>query len=313
MQEARQHGSPYLSVCHICPSHVPFIMRGCIERKPIAVEGVSSVHHWPLGWYRYGRGCLSQIFESTYEILRRLCASIGNPRIGEVRSAKGVLVILPREAGDCCGIWVGALFHEIVGLLKPEINAVEMTSKFGSVRRRGSHLFQNVLLVFSSMDQGIGCSKVAGGCKGRTALVTLASLQIDSRKREYLVGYISGGPDLGQLAAHTLRTTGRRRPSWGGRRRTRSSTRRWRLPGQDTSDQQHQNRFAELHGPPAEWMHMLNHRLGVYTHSILRDALFHLTAPTVRFPDSAFACARCSRCTSRWPPTCDSIIEDFQI
>jgi hypothetical protein len=30
MQEARQHGSPYLSVCHICPSHVPLIMRGCI-------------------------------------------------------------------------------------------------------------------------------------------------------------------------------------------------------------------------------------------------------------------------------------------
>src|ERR1019366_5675750 len=31
MQEARQHGSPYLSVCHICPPHVPLIMRGCIS------------------------------------------------------------------------------------------------------------------------------------------------------------------------------------------------------------------------------------------------------------------------------------------
>jgi len=30
MQEPRQHGSPYLSVCHICSLYVPLFMRGCI-------------------------------------------------------------------------------------------------------------------------------------------------------------------------------------------------------------------------------------------------------------------------------------------
>src|SRR6266849_7714439 len=30
VQEARQHDSPYLSVCHICRWYVPLFMRGCI-------------------------------------------------------------------------------------------------------------------------------------------------------------------------------------------------------------------------------------------------------------------------------------------
>src|ERR1017187_439525 len=30
VKEARQHGSPYLPVCHIRPLYVPLFMRGCI-------------------------------------------------------------------------------------------------------------------------------------------------------------------------------------------------------------------------------------------------------------------------------------------
>src|SRR6202045_1445122 len=38
MQEARQHGSSHLSVCHICPPHVPLFMRGCIYVQVCKME-----------------------------------------------------------------------------------------------------------------------------------------------------------------------------------------------------------------------------------------------------------------------------------
>src|ERR1035438_8583887 len=46
VKEARQHGSPYLPVCHIRPLYVPLFMRSCIEAEGIAgaavIEGLAN-------------------------------------------------------------------------------------------------------------------------------------------------------------------------------------------------------------------------------------------------------------------------------